>query len=184
MKHYTSISDFLEAHGYTAQADGYCRDEGDGLKSCIPPGEWQGLTVETFMRMAKEKGWVQPPLLVSDEGIGRDKSKPLHELLSRWGYAIPPGATVTRLYMDGKEISINCGYEVETFCCEEMEMAMITEFSAPAIQEAEDGTRFIQSGDDPYQRVDNWCQYTIRFCPFCGEGPNGERHTDDLSPDE
>jgi hypothetical protein len=57
VKHYTSISDFLTAHGYTA-GDGEFTKEIGYVVHHIAYEQWKGLTLETFMRKARINKWV------------------------------------------------------------------------------------------------------------------------------
>jgi hypothetical protein len=81
MTTYTSISDFLEAHGYVVETDYYVKKEGPQY-TFIYPYQWQGLTVEAFMRKAREKGWVK------EKSLDRERREE-HRLLAANGLEEP-----------------------------------------------------------------------------------------------
>lgn len=64
MTHYTSISDFLEAHGYKAEEDIACylKWEGRNITQLIRYKDWKDLSLDAFIQKAREKGWVEDEL--------------------------------------------------------------------------------------------------------------------------
>ena len=77
MKHYTSISDFLEDYGWKAE-DGEFTKFANYTFQRITHEDWKGLSLEAFMRKARIKKWVPlDPEMSLNEQLGEEEASKL-----------------------------------------------------------------------------------------------------------